>query len=524
MDRTLEERVQKQGWVESNARTFPLLVFACSIILVMVAALASEAAQRIDAGYRLASQATEFRESIKRQETAYDAALQIGALYLSRTEVSAEDFEALVRAASGSINLNGARGIGWASLRSTPRAGVTSTVITHLSPSDAANRRAIGFDMYGEAKRRTAIDRAIATGKPTMTGPVILVQDMGYRDKPGFLLYQPVMREDGSPKGLIYVAFQGEKFLQSQLKALSHPPDYAALYDGSLGDAHLLAEYGESASNGFTQSTHLQFGNKDWLLVVGGAPPAMLAASTLWIIFAGLVLSGLLLFITRMIVKAAMRDRAAFEWQYRQLQIRHTLNRELNHRVKNTLANVLSILALTRRRSTALDEFADSLTARIRALSATHGLLTQSEWSNANIRDIFEAELSPFLGGEGPAITLAGPPIDLSPNVALSLGLAVHELATNAAKYGALSAAGGQVTISWKMVGADKAEITWQESGGPPVHEPSERGFGLELLESIVAQEMSESRIEFRPTGLYCSLTVKVRPLPPLRPAPPVAA
>lgn len=514
MDRTLEERVRKQNWVESNSRLFPLLVFTLSILAVIGIAIASEASERAGARRLLAAQAHEFQESIMRQETAYDAVLQIGALYLARTDVTAAEFEELVRAASTSINLHGARGIGWATSKGDGKAGVASAVITYLSPMDAANRSALGFDMYSEPTRRAAIDRAVLTGKPTITAPVVLMQDMTAEKKPGFLMYKPVGGRGVPPKGLVYVAFQGEKFLHSQMRALSHPPEYAALYDGTIADANLLAEFGDREASQFTQTVRLQFGNKEWRMVVGNAPPSMLSPATLWIILVGLFVSGLLLFITRMAVKAAIRDRSAFEWQYRQLQIRHTLNRELNHRVKNTLANVLSILALTRRRSSSLDEFADNLTARIRALSATHGLLTQSEWSNANIRDVFEAELAPFLGGEGPVITLFGPPINLSPNVALSLGLAVHELATNAAKYGALSASDGHVAISWQVVTDERAEIIWLESGGPPVVPPSDRGFGLELLESIVAQEMSESRIEFRPTGLYCRLTLPIRPLP----------
>jgi two-component sensor histidine kinase len=241
----------------------------------------------------------------------------------------------------------------------------------------------------------------------------------------------------------------------------------------------------------------------------------MLSSFTKWFIFVGLIISGMLLFITRMLVRAAAHDRDAFEWQFRQLQIRKTLNRELNHRVKNTLANVLSILALTKRRSATLDEFADSLAARIRALSATHGLLTQNEWSNADIRDIFEAELAPFLHSTGPVIAIAGPNIKLAPNIALSLGLAVHELATNAAKYGALTAATGRVDIVWRSIGDRKAEIIWSETGGPPVKPPDRRGFGLELLESIMSQEFSgAAKLEFLPTGLCCQLSVPVGPLP----------
>ena len=121
-----------------------------------------------------------------------------------------------------------------------------------------------------------------------------------------------------------------------------------------------------------------------------------------------------------------------------QASIRNSLTRELNHRVKNTLANVLSIIALTRRRSTSLDDFADGLDGRIRALSATHDLLTQSDWGATLVRAVVQAELRPYAHDADHAVEMQGPDVQLAPNDALSLGLAMHELATNASKYGAL--------------------------------------------------------------------------------------
>jgi two-component sensor histidine kinase/CHASE1-domain containing sensor protein len=516
MDRALEDRVRKQNWVERHSLAFPLLVFALSIALVISSAYVAEVAERDAMKQLLATQAVEFKQSILREEAAYGATLQIGALFLSHVAVTPDEFQQFVQAASLSIDPDGARGLGWAPLtRDDDGERINSVPIEYLSPMDQPNQNAIGFDMYSEKARRDAIDIAAATGIPTATAPVVLTQDVAAGRKPGFLIYKPVPSNEGLPKGMVYAAFQGERFLRAQLRTMLNPPDYAALYDQGKNGVALLAEFGDRRRNLLTRSAEMKFGNRQWVLVIGREPPALLSAKTLLLILFGLTVSALLLFISRMAVRAAMRDKAAYEWQSRQLQIRNTLNRELNHRVKNTLANVLSILALTRRRSTSLDEFADGLAGRIHALSATHNLLTQSEWSNANIREVFEAELAPYLHGSGPIITLSGPDIDLAPNTALTLGLAVHELATNASKYGALSTAEGLVHISWSMVDPDNVAVIWSEAGGPKVSTPTMRGFGLELLENIVSEELSNSvRIEFKEQGLRCQLTVPVRPLP----------
>jgi two-component sensor histidine kinase len=216
--------------------------------------------------------------------------------------------------------------------------------------------------------------------------------------------------------------------------------------------------------------------------------------------------------LVRMLTQQAIEDEASLRWFEEQASIRNSLTRELNHRVKNTLANVLSIIALTRRRASSLEEFADGLDGRIRALSATHDLLTQSDWGTTPIRSVIEAELLPYVQHSDHQVDLQGPQIELAPNDALSLGLATHELATNAAKYGALSRPGGQVAVHWKLVSEALVRLEWQESGGPPVVERRGRGFGTDLIERIVAHELKhEVKLEFRPEGVRCVLTIPVR-------------
>ena len=216
--------------------------------------------------------------------------------------------------------------------------------------------------------------------------------------------------------------------------------------------------------------------------------------------------------VSRLLTQQALEDQRALDWFAEQNSIRNSLTRELNHRVKNTLANVLSIATLTRRRATTLDEYADGLDGRIRALSATHDLLTQSEWGTTPIAAVAKAELAPYAQGMDGALETSGPDVELAPNDALSLGLALHELATNASKYGALSQAGGKVSITWETTEDDLARIEWVESGGPSVPRERSRGFGTDLIEKIVAHELRHPvNLVFAPEGVRCTLLVPVR-------------
>jgi two-component sensor histidine kinase len=125
---------------------------------------------------------------------------------------------------------------------------------------------------------------------------------------------------------------------------------------------------------------------------------------------------------------------------------------------------------------------------------------------------VIEAELLPYAQASDHQVELQGPHIELAPNDALSLGLATHELATNAAKYGALSRPGGKVAVHWKLVSEGLVRLEWQESGGPPVAPQRGRGFGTDLIERIVAHELKHAvQLDFLPEGVRCVLTIPVR-------------
>ncbi|SDQ25186.1 HWE histidine kinase domain-containing protein [Brevundimonas sp. 374] len=181
---------------------------------------------------------------------------------------------------------------------------------------------------------------------------------------------------------------------------------------------------------------------------------------------------------------------------------------ELNHRVKNTLATVQSIAIQTARSNTDPASFAETFQSRIMALSHTHNLLTQSHWEGADLRAILEHETEAY----GPTrISLNGPPVSLEPAVVLSLGMIFHELATNAAKYGALHTPDGRILIDWGLADQRdrKLKLSWREIGGPKVTVPDRRGFGSRLIERNIRHDLAgEIDLVYAPDGLIAELTV----------------
>jgi PAS domain S-box-containing protein len=160
---------------------------------------------------------------------------------------------------------------------------------------------------------------------------------------------------------------------------------------------------------------------------------------------------------------------------------------ELNHRVKNTLATVQSIAMQTARSHAQPERFAESFQARLLALSHTHDLLTRSHWEGADLHEVLEHETEAH---GRTRVLLNGPHVALKPSAALSLGMVFHELATNAAKYGALSAPDGRVTVDWSLDEDGRMRVVWREGGGPPASPPERRGFGSRLIERSVRHDL----------------------------------
>jgi PAS domain S-box-containing protein len=188
---------------------------------------------------------------------------------------------------------------------------------------------------------------------------------------------------------------------------------------------------------------------------------------------------------------------------------------ELNHRVKNTLATVQSIASLTRRSAETSDPTAwNAFMDRLHGMAKTHDLLTATQWQGALLEDVLKNELEPYQDGMRQRIRLRGPKINLQPGAVLALGLAVHELATNAVKYGSLSVPDGRVHVMWAVTaggGQPALLVEWVESGGPHVKKPERQGFGSKLIQRGLAQQLGgEIKLDFVPTGIRCVITFPI--------------
>lgn len=187
---------------------------------------------------------------------------------------------------------------------------------------------------------------------------------------------------------------------------------------------------------------------------------------------------------------------------------RELLLQESQHRIKNTLATVQAIAGQTLRRTPAGERKA--FIARLHALGEAHDLLTSENWDQAPLRDVVSRALKPFQSSQQERIAVEGPDVWVPANKSLQLTLTLHELATNAAKYGAHSNATGQVRVSWELVNDSeerRVRLSWRETGGPPVTALKRKGFGFLLIEQSFAGE-GRTHFEFAPEGLRCSLEV----------------
>ncbi|UIY45637.1 sensor histidine kinase [Methylobacterium radiotolerans] len=192
---------------------------------------------------------------------------------------------------------------------------------------------------------------------------------------------------------------------------------------------------------------------------------------------------------------------------------------ELNHRVKNTLATVQSIAAQTFRGQT--DQATRAVfDARMAALSNAHNVLVEDNWESANLRHVVERALAPHILAEVDVnrFQLNGPDARLHPKVAVTLAMALHELMTNAAKYGALSVPEGRVAVTWALAelenGRRQLDLTWREQDGPPVTPPTRKGFGSRLIERQLPMEFDgRAEIQYAPAGVVCELQIPLTPL-----------
>jgi two-component sensor histidine kinase/CheY-like chemotaxis protein len=188
------------------------------------------------------------------------------------------------------------------------------------------------------------------------------------------------------------------------------------------------------------------------------------------------------------------------------------LAREVDHRAKNTLAVVQAIVRMAKRDS--IDDYIRAIEGRVGALAQTHELLSQSRWEGADIRRLVQEELAPYESENLHRITMVGPALVLVPEQAQLVAMAIHELATNAAKYGSLSVAAGKVDVSWSS-SAGTLYLNWTETGGPEVVAPTRFGFGTKIISSLGGSRRGRTHFGWLPGGLRFTLELRQQDGPP---------
>ena len=198
-------------------------------------------------------------------------------------------------------------------------------------------------------------------------------------------------------------------------------------------------------------------------------------------------------------------------------QTQRLLMRELDHRMKNTLQVIQAVIRRTARAQRSVDVFERSLLGRVGAMSRAHDLLAEERWLGAELNSVITQEVGSF--DTGGAISVSGPRLRLNPRAALSIALVVHELGTNASKYGALSLPEGTVAVTWQVARSGSEPtivLRWQELEGPVVSPPATKGFGSMLIESSIAYELEgQARLDYRRDGLVCVISMPLRMLRP---------
>jgi PAS domain S-box-containing protein len=206
------------------------------------------------------------------------------------------------------------------------------------------------------------------------------------------------------------------------------------------------------------------------------------------------------------IVGASKIARDITEQRRAQEQIA-TLAREAEHRSRNMLATVQATVNLSQ--SDTPEGFKHAIEGRIQAIANVHSLFAQSRWIGAELSAIVTQELAPYFKENEAHLRIDGPPVLLKPDAAQAIAVIVHELATNAAKYGALSANGGQVELKWSHGPDGRIVLRWTEMGGPPVKESTHRGFGTRVIESMIGQLKGKTSFDWLPEGLACVITLQ---------------
>jgi CHASE1-domain containing sensor protein/two-component sensor histidine kinase len=401
------------------------------------------------------------------------------------------------------------------------------TPIVMLEPADEANMRALGFDMCSEPTRRAAILAALAEERLRASGTVELVQENAQNPQAGFLMYTPFVAEDtGRPLGLIYAPFRIPNFFESALRRPPMLPVHITAWDGEPAAANLIYTTQGQPSGRLDAAPasvmSIEVAGRAWTIEIRPSQdyrPPVDQTRTIMLAIAGFLLASALAASSRAQQRTIEVGEALREQSERALNDREFLLQEMKHRIKNMIARVLAMSRQTARSSDSLTDFTHSFSARLQAMAASQDLLARTSWQSADLQTLLVQELRQLFGQDLNESRLQGPDIKLNEVAAQAFGLAFHELATNALKYGSARSEDGELDIRWRIERApgspEHLVFSWRERSAKPLDEQDlnalakKGGFGTRLLDATMRVELGGS-ITTSPDEFGIDVTIRV--------------
>ena len=532
---------------------FPIVAFvAVALISLTMAGFAYFATQE---AARIKFEAAA-DDALNRIESRIDLHLSLlrstQALFDARNgDISQAEFKAFFNALDVDSNFAGLRGIGFLRLAKTGDEAAVERDILHdrgvahlvypdttqpwrtpismFEPLDPSNQSSIGYDMFTEPARRTAIEKAMADDQQHASGLIQLGQGTGAAQTfPGFLVFVRLNVETApdvinasrsSTAVFLYVAFRAGDLFQTALSRTPLLPVNTEIYDGKVeaGDLLFRSETPPVATVGdrLLVTRQITVAGRPWTVLFrptsAFSQPSSRAIPVMLGLF-GLLLAGAIALVARYQERAYDAKSALHETTEKSLIEKDLMLQEMKHRIKNSITRVLAIARQTASRATDVNEFSASFSARLQAMAASQDMLTRSRWQKADLGDLLRIELGQVFGKELPDGVLSGPQVLLDETTTQALGLTFHELATNALKYGEAGNSVGALKVAWSVEGRGRDRtlaLNWREAGQKKLEAPAETGFGTKLIDLNVTRELRGTITrDFRADGLKVEIRI----------------
>ncbi|MEP9372907.1 CHASE domain-containing protein [Mesorhizobium sp. KR1-2] len=385
------------------------------------------------------------------------------------------------------------------------------TPLLLYQPMSGPDLDGIGYDMFADPARRSAIELAVRTGKQRATGRVLLGKEsrVGQEPVPGFLIFASITHKptpeeaaSGLPPvtGLVFVGFRTGDLFQAAMGSAPLLPISAEVFDGPIEDENLFYRTPPPPSDAYGQDFRVTrtivLGGKPWTLRFRPADTFSEPSSPtipLMLGLFGLLLAGAVAMVALYQERAYDAVSQLHETTEKSLLEKDLMLQEMKHRIKNSITRVLAMARQTAAHSTDLQEFSKSFAARLQAMAASQDMLTRSRWQKADLRELVETELQQVFGKELPDDMLSGPTVLLDQTMTQALGLTFHELATNALKYGEVGDSMAALKVTWEIIdegNPKRLRLSWVEQSSTPVIPPTRTGFGTKLIDRNIEREL----------------------------------